>query len=125
MRFRTYTKRGEISLDASIYERAELIAFIDTSLTRNQIDDDEHFPVDRDVFRGLREAISAQSFITTEPLIVPHVAFWDLVKVAYAWHAFGYRGASESAELDVPRAIVNAIHILSDEAPMYIDPSEP
>ncbi len=118
MKFRTYTKQGEIALDASLEERAALIEFIDKSLVSTQVDYDEHSPVDRDALRGLRESIAAQLSVDTGPLIVPRIAFWDLAGVASAWHFF----TSERQVIDVSRVMVNRIRALSDEPPMYIGP---
>lgn len=124
MKFRTYTDTGEVALDVSSEERAQLVDFIDKSLSTTQVDYDSHSPVNFDELRHLRDAIAAQAGSDAEPLVVGRADFWQLVKAASTWHHMGYSGVPEGVELDVPRPMVDRICAVGDSVPLYIGPPE-
>lgn len=124
MKFRTYTDHGDVALDATLEERAQLVEFIDKSLATKQVDYDSHSPVDFGALRDLREVIAAQSASDTEPLVLPRTGFWQLYGVASTWQFMGYDGVVEGVELDVSRSMVDNIRQVGLAAPTYIGPPE-
>lgn len=124
IKFRTYTDHGDVALDATLEERAQLVEFIDKSLATKQVDYDSHSPVDFDALRHLRDTIAAQSGSDAEPLVVPRKDFWQLYGVASTWQFMGYDGVAEGVELDVSRSMVDNIRQIGLAAPTYIGPPE-
>lgn len=114
MIFHSINDNDEVIIKASPDAKRELIEFIDSTLSTEQIDLAEHAFVNALEVKTVRDSIAAQ--IGGDDLVLGRYDFVQLSKIATAWNGHGFNLHDEGSELDVSKSLVDNIERIFDAA---------
>ncbi len=114
MIFQGLNDSDEVIIEASPAAKRELIGFINSTLSTEQIDLALHAFVTESEISMVRDAVAAQ--IDCDDLVLSRYDFVQLSKIATAWNGHGFNLYDEGTELDVSKPLVDNIEQMFDSA---------